>query len=185
MSTAGTNSLSSRPMLQFINRRDHALMRRIHRWHAPRWVRLLLIFATRGGDGWLWYPLGFGILLSGNHARFAAVGAGLSSSGVGLAIYTLVKKSTRRKRPCLVEPNPWAQVMPPDQYSFPSGHTIAAFSIATSVGLFYPSLLLVLLCLALIIAASRIMLGMHFLSDVVAGMLLGTSLGYTAFLVIR
>jgi undecaprenyl-diphosphatase len=185
MSTAGTHSILSRPMFQFINKRDHALMRRIHHWRAPRWVRMMLICATRGGDGWLWYALGFGILTFGDRLRFAALGAGLSSCGIGLGIYTIVKKWTRRTRPCLIEPNLWAQILPPDQYSFPSGHTIAAFSIATGVGLFYPPLMLLLLCAALIIAISRIMLGMHFLSDVVVGMLLGTSLGYAAFLIIR
>ncbi len=41
-----------------IQSNDHRLMRRVHRWRAPRWFRILMIVATRGGDGWLWYALG-------------------------------------------------------------------------------------------------------------------------------
>lgn len=172
-------------MFSFIQRRDYALMHRINHWPAPDWLRSMLIFASKGGDGWLWYTLGVFILIFGNHLRFRAVGAGLLATAIGLIIYQVVKKTTRRKRPCLIEPNEWAGVLPPDQYSFPSGHTIASFAIATSVGLFYPSLMLALLCCAIMIATSRIMLGMHFLSDVVVGVLMGTSLGYAAVVLIR
>ena len=65
--------------------------------------------------------------------------------------------------------------------SFPSGHTITAFAVAISVGLFYPQLLVCLLAAAFLIAASRIILGMHFLSDVLAGGVLGTALGFLSF----
>ena len=54
---------------------------------------------------------------------------------------------------------------------------MTAFSIALVISYFYPSLEGVLLFLALNIAVSRIVLGMHFLSDVLAGMVLGVALG--------
>ena len=50
---------------------DNKLMRRVHRWRAPRWFRILMIVSTRGGDGWLWYALGL-ILLFLRGAQFAA-----------------------------------------------------------------------------------------------------------------
>ena len=182
MNTAATGTHTMLPggRFRFVKRRDYALMHRIHSWHPPFWVRLLMIWVTRGGDGWLWYALGLGILFFGDGYRWDALLAGLSSCSAGMAIYVVVKKATRRTRPCLIEPNQWAQVLPPDQYSFPSGHTIAAFAVATSIGLTYPFLMAALLVCAFLIAISRIMLGMHFLSDVVAGALLGTSLGYCA-----
>lgn len=180
MSVPGTSSLSAGGLFRVISRRDHALMRKIHHWDAPRWFRALMILITRGGDGWLWYALGFWLLLFGRNHRLAAVLAGLLASGAGLGIYVLVKRATRRIRPCLVEPNLWAQLLPPDQYSFPSGHTIVAFANAVSVGMFYPAMALPLSLIALLIALSRVLLGMHFLSDVVVGALLGTALGYVA-----
>lgn len=139
-----------------------------------------MVCASRAGDGWLWLAVGLA-LMTQDRPGPAAICAASLAAGVGLGIYFVVKQATGRKRPCLIEPHCWARVLPPDQYSFPSGHTITAFSIATAVGLFYPSLMLVLLCVAALIAASRIVLGMHFLSDVLVGTLIGASLGYTAF----
>jgi len=168
-------------MLNFIKHRDHALMLRIHHWEAPDWIRSLMILATRAGDGWLWYSLGLAILIFGDHDRVAAVFAGTAATSIGLIIYTITKRTTRRFRPCLVEPNRWAAILPPDQYSFPSGHTIAAFAITLSVGQFYDPLFFPLLLTAVLIATSRIMLGMHYLSDVIVGMVLGGALGHLAF----
>jgi undecaprenyl-diphosphatase len=68
-------------------------------------------------------------------------------------------------------------VLPPDKFSFPSGHTMTAFSIALVVSYFYPSLEGTLFFVAFSIAVSRIVLGMHFLSDVLAGIVLGVALG--------
>jgi len=79
-----------------------------------------------------------------------------------------------------LEPHCWATLLPPDQFSFPSGHTITAFAMASSLGVYYPALLPGLLFCAASIALSRILLGMHFLSDVIAGALLGAALGYTS-----
>ena len=62
-------------MLEYIANRDHRLMRCVNNWRAPRWVRLWMICATRGGDGWLWYLMALAILLFGGPERWAAVGA--------------------------------------------------------------------------------------------------------------
>jgi len=160
---------------------DHRLMRRVHRWRAPRWFRILMIVATRGGDGWLWYGLGLILLVYGGEQRFAAIGAAGSSAVAGIFLFRALKHTSRRKRPCEIEPHCWAFVLPPDKYSFPSGHSITAFAVAVTLGLFYPFLQPCLLALALLIAASRIVLGMHFLSDVIAGSALGAALGFASF----
>jgi undecaprenyl-diphosphatase len=185
MSASGSILGLSSSVLQLISVQDHRLMRRVHRWQAPRWIRLLMVVASRAGDGWLWYALGLLILLLGGSSRMAALAAAGLVSGSGLGIYVELKRATGRKRPCVIEPHCWARVAPPDQYSFPSGHTIAAFAIASAVSPFYPPLTLGLFSCALVLALSRIILGMHFLSDVVAGMLIGTSLGFTAYVFMR
>ena len=167
-------------MLNFITRRDHVLMRRLNRWPAPRWVRVWMILATRAGDGWLWYLLGLAILLFGGEPRFAAVGAGTLAASSGIVIFLWLKKAAGRRRPCAFEPHCWATLLPPDQFSFPSGHTITAFAVALSLIHFYPDLTVGLLFCALSVAASRILLGMHFLSDVVAGAVIGTLLARVA-----
>jgi undecaprenyl-diphosphatase len=160
-----------------IQSNDHRLMRRVHRWRAPRWFRILMIMMTRGGDGWLWYGMGAILAMYGGDDRFRAIGAGATAAVAGIFIFRALKHSSRRKRPCEIEPHCWASILPPDKYSFPSGHSITAFAVATSLGIFYPELLICLLTAAVLIAASRIILGMHFLSDVLAGCVIGIFLG--------
>lgn len=160
---------------------DYRLMRRVHRWRAPRWFRMVMIIATRGGDGWLWYAFGLILLWCGGEQRFVAIGAAGSSAVAGILLFRALKRTSRRKRPCEIEPHCWASILPPDKYSFPSGHTITAFAVAISVGLFYPYLQGCLLAAAFLIATSRIILGMHFLSDVLAGATIGVALGFASF----
>jgi undecaprenyl-diphosphatase len=167
-------------MLGFISHRDHKLMRRVNHWPAPRWVRVWALCATRGGDGWLWYAMGLIILLFGGEQRFLAVGSGAVAAGTGIIVFLRLKKITGRKRPCAIEPHCWATLLPPDQFSFPSGHTITAFSVALTLSYFYPSLALGLIFCAVSIAASRILMGMHFLSDVLAGAAIGSLLALAA-----
>jgi len=170
-------------MLRFIAARDHGLMRWLHRWQAPGWVRLWMVAATRGGDGWLWYAVLACVLLLGGETRLAAFAAGSLAALAGIVVFQVLKRSTGRKRPCEIEPHCWAQLVPPDQFSFPSGHSITAFAVAVALGLFYPMVRAPLLFCAGSVAASRVVLGMHFLSDVVAGSVLGAALGFAAFAV--
>ncbi len=165
-------------MLNYITHGDHKLMRRVNRWPAPRWVRLWMLYATRAGDGWLWYGMGIVILFFGGPERFVAVGSAMVTAGVGIAIFRALKKLTGRRRPCMFEPHCWATLLPPDQFSFPSGHTITAFAVAVSLSRFYPDLAIGLIFCAVSVATSRILLGMHFLSDVLAGAAIGTTLAY-------
>jgi undecaprenyl-diphosphatase len=167
----------SRTLWGFIENRDHRLMRRLNRWSAPRWIRYWMIAATRLGDGWLWYALGFILLAFGGPRAPAAVSAAGAAALSGVLLFKILKRLSRRPRPCQLEPHCWSKVLPPDQFSFPSGHTMTAFAIALVVSDYYPSLEAPLVFLALSIAVSRVVLGMHFLSDVLAGIVLGSALG--------
>lgn len=157
---------------------DAALMRRVHRWRPPRWIRMWMLCATRGGDGWLWYALGATLLLCGGPKRFLAVASAALAVAAGIVLFLFLKKRIGRKRPCAIEPHCWSTLLPPDQFSFPSGHTITAFAVSLSLIRFYPALAAGLLFCAGSIAVSRILLGMHYLSDVLAGAMLGASLGF-------
>lgn len=167
-------------MLQLIATGDYKLMRKVNKWPAPRWIRLSSIAATRAGDGWLWYLAGLLVLLFGGDERLTAIAAAGSAAIVGVGLFVSIKKVSGRKRPCEIEPHVWAHLLPPDRFSFPSGHTITAFAVAITIGMFYPLVLAPLLLCALGIATSRILLGMHFLSDVLVGAIIGTGLAVTS-----
>jgi undecaprenyl-diphosphatase len=168
-------------MIDFISARDHRIMRKVNRWSAPNWIRLWMICATRGGDGWLWYAMALTVWLFGGETGPIAVVASTLAAGVGIACFLLLKTVTGRRRPCQLYKHCWSTLLPPDQFSFPSGHTITAFAITVPLGCFYPEMQAGLGFISLSIAVSRILLGMHFLSDVVAGALIGSALGYAAF----
>jgi undecaprenyl-diphosphatase len=172
-------------LVRMVEAGDHRLMRQVNRWRAPRWLRLWMIAATRGGDGWLWYAMGLVVALVGGSERFQALGAAVAAVGLGIALFLRLKRAFGRKRPCALEPHCWATLLPPDQFSFPSGHTITAFAVTAALGMYYPMMLPGLFFCAVSVALSRILLGMHFLSDVIAGAAIGGGLGYTAAVVFR
>ena len=168
-------------MLHYITSRDHRVMLRVNSWRAPQWIRVWMLCATRGGDGWLWYAMLTAILLFGGEPRYAAVASSGTAAGTGILMFLGLKRTIGRKRPCAIAEHCWARLLPPDQFSFPSGHSITAFAVALPLSLFYPSLMPGLMFCALSVAVSRILLGMHFLSDVIAGCGLGLLLGYGCY----
>jgi undecaprenyl-diphosphatase len=168
-------------MFRLITAGDRKLMRRVNRWAAPRWIRKWMIAASRAGNGWLWIALGLVLVFFGGDRRIPALEAGAASVAAGLVTFSLVKRITGRERPCATESHCWAKLLPPDRFSFPSGHTITAFAVAVPIGLFYPQMLAGLIFCAVSIASSRVLLGLHYLSDVLAGILIGCTIGIAAF----
>jgi len=171
----------ARAIVGFGQKTDHRLMIRVNHWRAPQWLRLWMMAATRGGDGWLWYATGAMVAIFGGPKRFAAVLAAGVSVGLGVLLFLKLKRAFGRKRPCSMEPHCWANIVTRDRFSFPSGHSTTAFAVALSLGSFYPEAMALLLLLATMVALSRIVVGMHFLSDVIAGSGMGALLGYLAF----
>ncbi len=88
-------------------------------------------------------------------------------------LYFILKNGFRRNRPEAALKDFRSVITPADQFSFPSGHTSAAFMMATLVGYFIPSLMIPLYCWAALIAFSRVVLGVHFPTDTLMGIVLG------------
>src|SRR5579862_1170649 len=172
-------------VLHWLEAGDLRVMRQVNRWKPPRWMRLWMVAATRGGDGWLWYALGGAVALDGGPERFHALTAAFLAVSTGILLFLNLKRAFGRKRPCTMEPHCWATLLPPDQFSFPSGHTITAFAVTIALGAFYPAMLPGLFFCAVSVALSRIMLGMHYLSDVIAGAAIGGLLGYASAVVAK
>ncbi len=168
--------MTATDLVRVLESGDRHIMLRVNRWPAPRWIRVWVLCATRGGDGYLWYALGALVLAFGGEERFLAFAAAAMAVASGIGLFLWLKKRIGRKRPCAIEPVCWHSLLPPDQFSFPSGHTITAFAMATALTHFYPGLAIGLWVCAASVAASRVLLGMHFVSDVVAGAILGSSL---------
>jgi undecaprenyl-diphosphatase len=93
-------------------------------------------------------------------------------------IYFVLKNSLKRNRPEASIKNFHSVITPSDQFSFPSGHTSAAFMMATLLGFYFPSLSILLYGWAALVGCSRVVLGVHFPTDILVGALLGISVAF-------
>jgi undecaprenyl-diphosphatase len=152
---------------------DYTLMGRLNGWRAPRWVRRWMLLATRAGDGWLWGLVGIRPL---RHFRRSALPGARSCGQRGRRGHSDLSQGEAH-----LLPHCWAHIVTRDEFSFPSGHSTTAFAVAVSLGSFYPEIMPLLLLLAANVAVSRVVVGMHFLSDVNVGSGTGALLGYAAF----
>jgi undecaprenyl-diphosphatase len=164
-------------MIRLIAAFDRKLLLRMNQWSVPAWLQRWMRLASRAGDGWLWVSVGFALLFFGGDRRREAIEAGIVSACAAAALFLTIKYVVSRERPCPPGTRRWEKLLPTDRFSFPSGHTMMAFAVAVTIGVFYPLLLPVLLFCALSVAASRVVLGLHYMSDVVAGVMIGAGTG--------
>jgi undecaprenyl-diphosphatase len=157
-----------------ITRWDILWLTAIFGLHGKRLVGFLMPRISWSGNGYC-YPLLAAVLLAVDPAAGRAfLTAAAAAFSIELPVYKIVKQSVKRDRPCEILAGIEGRVKPSDQFSFPSGHTAAAFLVATLLGNAYPHALPIAGLWALAVGVSRIYLGVHYPTDVVAGILLGT-----------
>jgi undecaprenyl-diphosphatase len=145
---------------------------RIHGWRPPRWVQVWMVASTRLGDGWVWLVM---VVLAPSRAPLAETVVAIVAVNVA---QVALKRSFRRARPS--GPVSWWDIHAPDQFSFPSGHTMNAFAVATLVTVHVPVAAPLAFAVAASVGASRVVLELHYVSDVAAGATLGTVLAGAA-----
>ena len=146
-------------------------------WCQRGRARPFFALVSRLGDGLFWFVLMAMVVIGdGLHGLQASVH--MAATGfLALLLYRALKRWTRRARPCTSSARIRALVAPLDEFSFPSGHTLQA-SAFTLVALgHYPSLALLLLPFTALVAASRVVLGLHYPSDVLAALVIGSLIG--------
>jgi undecaprenyl-diphosphatase len=169
-------------VLAFVSREDERVSGRLQEWRPPRPLLIWMLWATRLGDGWLWIATGL-LLMAGGSPYHRVLAAAAVSAGCANASIIVLKRRFRRTRPAPNAPNPLFDLAF-DRFSFPSGHTTNAFALGVVMAMAFPPLMPLAALVAGSIGLSRIVLGHHFLSDVLVGALLGTLIGSTTYLAI-
>jgi undecaprenyl-diphosphatase len=162
---------------------EYAWCLRLNRGCSRRSVRDAFTAISKLGDGGFWYTL---ILLLpviyGGAGLFPAVRMAVVGFA-GVALYKYLKSRLVRERPYISLAGIVPGTKALDRYSFPSGHTLHAVSFTVLATASFPELAWLLVPLAALIAASRVVLGLHYPSDVAAGAIIGAALAMLSMVV--
>lgn len=166
--------------LAHADRMEQRLCLALNRASTRASLRSFFAAVSRVGDGVVWYAMMFVLAATqgvyGLRASLVMAGTAL----VGLVIYKLLKHRLVRERPYLTHHEIRVGCAPLDRYSFPSGHTLHAVLFTTIAVAWFPALAAVLIPLAMLIALSRVVLGLHYPTDVLVGALIGWGLAEIA-----
>ena len=145
-------------------------------WMTPFWKGISWL----GNSGMIWLAISFILLLIPKTRKvgiMSIVALGLS----GLFINCIIKNLVARPRPFTQIEGLTYLINKPRDYSFPSGHTSASFAAAVVFLKKMPKKFGILFTiLAALIAFSRLYLGVHYPTDVLAGAILGTLIAFLA-----
>lgn len=161
--------------LERIARWDGALALRLNRASRRVWVHAPFRVVSRLGDGVAWYALMLALLVSFGGDAAPAVLHMITAGLACTALYKWLKGRTSRPRPHEAHPDIMLFAIPLDHYSFPSGHTLHSVVFTLVAVAYYPWLAWIAVPFTLLVAASRVILGLHYPSDVVAGALIGAA----------
>jgi undecaprenyl-diphosphatase len=164
--------------------RLEATFRQMRRWDdalclsfagAQRHAALLWLFRGLSslGDGLFWYALMLGLLLAFGAQAAQPVLHMIVVGVLCTATYKLLKRGTSRPRPYEVLEHVAAGAPPLDAFSFPSGHTLHAVAFTLVACSYFPVLTVILVPFTVLTALSRVALGLHYPSDVLAGAAVG------------
>lgn len=167
-----------KPLLSF-NRADlleQAICLKLNRIGYYRYIRLFFKAISRLGDGVFWYALILALPILYGSAGLLALGHIAVAGTACVLLYRFLKNRLVRERPFIRFLSIHPHAVPLDRYSFPSGHTMNAVNFAILLSWFFPALASIVMPFALLVALSRIVLGMHYPTDVLVGMALGASI---------
>ena len=163
-------------VIEILDKFEIGLCQRVNRYGQSEWVRIPFAIVSKLGDWGFWAAIaGIIFLMQGPAAGPGLLHVGLTAL-VGVGIYKLLKLYLVRERPYVNSGAIRCGATPLDKYSFPSGHTLHAVSFTVMFVHMEPVLIFVCAPFAALVALSRVILGLHYPSDVVVGALIGGTL---------
>lgn len=156
--------------------RDTGWCLRVNRLGTRHRTRTYFSAVSRLGDGLFWYLLMAAMVVVDGYAGLAASAHLAGTGAVALLLYKALKRWTKRPRPFASDVRIQAWVAPLDEFSFPSGHTLHAVAFTLVAVAHYPLLAWLLVPFTASVAVSRVVLGLHYPSDVLAATAIGSAL---------
>jgi len=175
-------ALTNLKLLEALHQADVTAFQKVSDWPSHTSWRASAKLVSRTADGWL-YPFIPLVLCVDSPAVglhvFSLLAIGYATER---ALYYALKNGIKRSRPPKVIPGFSSTIQAFDEFSFPSGHTSAAFLAATTLVLAIPSPLVTCIYLwSIAVGFSRIVLGVHFPLDTIAGAVLGSTIAFAIF----
>ncbi len=143
--------------------------------HSQGWLAKRRHVISRSADGYLYVLIGAVISTTWERGGYVFFQHIVAAFAIERVSYWVLKNGLRRRRPSDALPEFESQITAADEFSFPSGHTSAAFLFVTLLVLHFGPSLLPLYIWSMAVAMSRVYLGVHFPTDTVMGAVLGTS----------
>lgn len=162
---------------------DVAISTKINKACRINFIKTFFKWISRLGDGVFWYSLIICLAIYYGEKGLIAAAHMLLAAGCSLLIYKIVKSKTSRIRPFEYNNEILKGTIALDRYSFPSGHTLQAVCFTMVALHYFPHLSILLIPFTLLVAMSRVLLGLHYSTDVIAGAMIGYSIAQLTFII--
>lgn len=169
-------------MLERIVAWDNKILKMLAAKHTPALNKILVAVTRSGNNGYIWFILSIPLLLI-NKYRMTGFTLILAMVISALAGEVTIKHIVGRVRPCSRDFAKDLLIKHPAHYSFPSGHTSSSFAVAMVMLFMMPVLFIPVLLYACLMGFSRMYVLVHYPTDVLAGVVLGTICGTVAVFV--